>query len=396
MSNRKVFIIVLVLSILLMVIGYTNQKREINWTPTFNEKETAPLDTKVFFEQLPDLFPNKSVKKVRSTFYEAYKNYQLDTLSANYNYISISHTNTIEKNSFNKLLKFVGKGNTAFLSARKFPIHILDTLNFQTKNYTTSINRDTLSLSFEHISDSIQFASKIINSKTYLKDTTLFKKLGYINTYKHRKRLNFIGIPYQKGIFYIHTNPEVFTNYQLLKSENTKYVNQLISFLPNNNVYFNKNQKRNKSLGDSPLRYILSQPALKWAWYLSLISLALFLFFNGKRRQRIVPTIPEVTNTTTEFVKTVSNLYLESGEVNSIVQKEITYFLEDIRSKYMLSTEKLDADFIRKLALKSNNDIKSIEELIAMIVRMRSNHYTTLDPLKNLNNKIEAFYKKNQ
>jgi hypothetical protein len=396
MSNRKVFITVMVLSVLLLVLAYTNKEKEINWTPTFNEKETKPLDTKVFFEQLPSLFPNKAIKKIRSTFYETYNDYQLDTLSTRYNYIHISKVNKIDRNSFEKLLTFVSQGNTAFLSARKFPFHILDTLQFRTKTYTTAITRDTVSLSFKNLSDSIQYVNKIINPKTYIKDTILFKKLGYVNTYKHKKRLNFIGIPFQKGTFYIHTNPEVFTNYQILKSENTEYINQLISYLPNTNTYYNKNQKRDKTLGDSPLRYILSQPPLKWAWILTLISLGLFLIFNGKRRQRIVPNIPEVKNTTTEFVKTVSNLYLESGEVNSIVQKEITYFLEDIRSKYLLSTEKLDKNFIEKLASKSNNDIKNTEELISMIVRMRSNHYTTIDPLKNLNKKIEAFYQKNK
>lgn len=392
MSNRKIFIIVMVVSILLMIISYSNSSKEINWRPTFNEKETKPLDTKVFFEQLPFLFPEKKIKKVRKTFYQAYNDYFLDTLSSAHNYINISQINKIDNKSFDELLNFVAEGNTAFLSSRNFSKYVLDTLKFEIKHYTTALNRDTVTLHLKHTNASISYNSKMITSKTYIKDTTLFKTLGYLDTYKNKKRTNFIGIPYKQGVFYIHSNPEVFTNYQILKSSNTDYINELISYLPNSNVYYNKNQKRIKTLGDSPLRYILAQPALKWAWYLMLICLGFFFIFNGKRRQRIIPEIPDVKNTTTEFVKTVSNLYLESRETNSIIQKEITYFLEDIRSKYLLSTEKLDDNFIKLLAKKSNTDFESTKELISMIVRMRSNHFTTIEPLKILNQKLEAFY----
>ena len=68
MSNRKVFIIVMIVSILLMIISYSSSSKEINWRPTFNEKETKPLDTKVFFEQLPFLFPEKKIKKLERRF----------------------------------------------------------------------------------------------------------------------------------------------------------------------------------------------------------------------------------------------------------------------------------------------------------------------------------------
>ncbi|MEI6866336.1 hypothetical protein [Flavicella sp.] len=370
----------------------TNNKKETNWLPTYNEKQTNPLDTKIFYEQLPFFFPNKSIKKIRNTFYETYTNYDLDTLSLHHNYININLKNEIDEASFDRLLDFVKRGNKAFLSARKFPNYIMDTLKFQTKPYTTQLGKDTIYLGFNNHSGDITYIQKNIYIKSYIKDTLLIRKLGYSTSYNYKKRINFIAIPFQKGLFYIHTNPEVFTNYQLLQSENTNYINQLISYLPNSNTYFNKNQKIVTSIGDSTLIYIYSQPPLKWAWVLMLISIGLFMIFNGKRRQRIIPQIPEIKNTTTEFVKTISNLYLETDEIYSIIQKEITCFLEDIRSKHLLSTEKLDADFIQKLALKSNNEFKFTEELIAMIIKMKNINYTTPEDLNKLTKKIEAFY----
>jgi hypothetical protein len=147
-------------------------------------------------------------------------------------------------------------------------------------------------------------------------------------------------------------------------------------------------------LSDSPLRYILSQPALKWAWYLAVIGTGLFMIFNGKRKQRIIPDLPKKANTTTEFVKTMSNLYHETEEYNNIIHKEIKYFLEYVRSTYHLSTEKLDEKFIKNLTLKSGNNIEEVRSLIVMISKMKDRHFTTKVPLINLHKKIETFYKK--
>lgn len=392
MSKRGKIIATIV--VLLAIFIVSSGDKPLDWTPEYNETGVKPLDLKIFFDQLPDLFGNQPVRKVYTTFYEYKEAGFLDTLQTGQNYISISDKFTMDKVSFNDLLNFIGKGNTAFLSARNFPSFLKDTLKFKLGYDPIPVTVKKNKLGFYHTGAKLDYESKLKENVTFIKDSATFKKLGYMTDRKDKKQINLIAIPFQKGLIYIHTHPEIFSNYQLMEAKNTDYINTLISYLTEAPVYFNRNIKQDPNLSDSPLRYILSQPALKWAWYLGLTGIGLFMYFNGKRRQRVIPEIQPKTNTTTEFVKTMSNLYHETEEYNNIIQKEITYFLEHVRNKYHLTTENLNEKFIKKLALKSGNNIEEVGSLIVMISKMRDLKFTTKTPLINLHKKIEAFYKK--
>ena len=54
------------------------------------------------------------------------------------------------------------------------------------------------------------------------------------------------------------------------------------------------------------------------------------MIFNAKRRQRVVPIINPLPNTTLDFTKTIGNLYYQEGNHQNIVDKKIIYFLEKI------------------------------------------------------------------
>ena len=392
MSKKEKIIasIIVLLSILIVAGG----EEPLDWSPGYNEEGTKPMDTKVFFEELPGLFTNNKIKKVFNTFYEYKKEGFLDTLQTGQNYISISNEFRMDKVSFHSLLDFIANGNVAFLSARNFPDFVKDTLNYKIGFDPVPLELLENKLGFYHSSEVLKYKSKLKENITYIKDSMTFRKLGYMIDREKTRQINFIAVPYHKGLFYIHTNPEIFSNYQLLKENNSDYINTLISYLPDATVYYNRNLKQDPNLSDSPLRYVLSKPALKWAWYLGLIGMGLFMYFNGKRKQRVIPELLVKTNTTTEFVKTMSNLYYETEEYNNIIQKEINYFLEYVRNTYYLTTEKLDAGFIKKLALKSGKNIEEVRSLIQMISKMKELHFTTKIPLINLHKKIEEFYNK--
>ncbi len=382
--------------ILVIVLVFANRSHTVDWTPTFNEFETKPMDTKVFFDQLPFWFQERSIKKIHTTFYEYdqyLRNQPIDSVKS---YISISRNYDIDETSFEALLEYVAYGNDAFISASSFPYFMKDTLGFNTAYENTNIKEVANRLFFEFSKDSLIYTSKIPVGTSYVKDSTAGKKLGYFISAKGEKKTNFVGIPYYDGIFYIHTNPEVFTNYQLLEASDTRYISTVISYLPQVPIIVDKAVKINPEVSQSKFRYITSKESLKWAWYLLLLALALFIFFNAKRRQRVIPIIEPLKNTTTEFVHTVSNLHYEAADYNGIIQKKIIHFLESIRSKYHLSTENLNEDFVKKLAMKSGNSDEQVQQLISLILKMKSHKFMTKEPLINLNKEIENFYNKDK
>ena len=128
-------------------------------------------------------------------------------------------------------------------------------------------------------------------------DSTRTTVLGY-QKFSEENRINYIKVDHEYGELYLHLQPMAFTNFSLLKNDNKKYAAAILSYLPDEPIFFDSRNKKQMELGNSPLRFVLSQPALKWAWILGLVSLFVFIFFNAKRKQRIVKVIKPLENST--------------------------------------------------------------------------------------------------
>ena len=201
-----------------------------------------------------------------------------------------------------------------------------------------------------------------------------------------------LKVNYGSGSFIFHLQPVTFTNYNILKEENQTYIEAALGYIPENNIYYKSKNKVGKNLGNSKLRFILSKDALRYAWYLGLISLLLFIIFNAKRKQRIVKVITPHKNTTVAFIKTIGNLYYETKDHNNLITKKVTYFLEHVRRTYFVDTQILDDKFVKNLALKTSKKPEDIKTLVNKIAYLRAKQNCTEQDLLDLNSLIEDFY----
>ena len=114
------------------------------------------------------------------------------------------------------------------------------------------------------------------------------------------------------------------------------------------------------------------------------------MIFNAKRKQRVVPIIQPLQNTTVDFAKTIGNLYYQEGNHQNIIDKKIIYFLEKIRHDYLIETTTLDENFITKFHLKSGKNIDDIKNVVQLINYQRTTYHQSIeDDLIELNNAIE-------
>ena len=72
-----------------------------------------------------------------------------------------------------------------------------------------------------------------------------------------------------------------------------------------------------------------------------------------KRKQRPIPVIELLKNSTLEFVETVSGVYLSRHDNNSIASKKIQFWFDRIRNRYYLSTNDTGEYFVLQLQKKS-------------------------------------------
>ncbi|WP_149208108.1 DUF4350 domain-containing protein [Flavobacterium johnsoniae] len=395
-KNIKIYIAVLVFILILILIGDYNKQKTIDWRPTYSVNDKIPYGLYVFDKEIGGILKNHKIERIPDiTPYEFLDSkYNEDTLVETYSvkgtFINISQQNNLDDQSAKEIMYFVSHGNNAFLSMTNFPKTLLDSLKFeyssnllQTKDASVWMaNKKLSSKIYKSTSDIADYFSKI--------DTLNTTVLGYEGNPKYKKNINFIKVPYKNGYFFLHTNPVAFTNYNLLKKDRYQYTEKVLSYIPKGDVFWYTKSPNDENISASPLRYIFSQPALKWAWYLFLIGMFVFILFNAKRKQRIVPILQPLSNLTIDFTKTIGNLYYQEGDHKNIIDKKIIYFLERIRTEYLIDTTKLDDEFVKKLHHKTGKDEKDIQELVLLINEYRNSYHGNIEAdLIRINNAIE-------
>jgi len=399
--NKTIKIYVVFLLLLLAGIIYVDATRPkpINWSPTYGINDKIPLGMYVFNEEAPNYFKNQKINRVFETGYEYFEPlYDYDSLVNTYTkkgtILSISENYLIDEESTQEILYFVEHGNKAFISSKNFPQKLMDSLKFTfTAKYDVrdSITAWVANPNLSHKKYNITIGGG--NNYFDKIDTLNTTVLGYQGT--KEKFVNFIKVPYGLGEIYLHTQPAAFTNYHLLKDDHAQYAGQVLSYINQGELFWMLKNQSGIVVSNSPLRYILSQPALKWAMYLSLIGMLIFIIFTAKRKQRIIEIKKPLENTTVDFTKTIGNLYFQEGNHDNIIEKKIIYFLEKVRNEYLLDTNVLDENFEKKLQQKTGKNIADIHRAIYLINQFKKSYHQSVESdLIALNTAIEKIITK--
>ncbi len=393
-KNLKVYIaLLIVLFGFIVCVEYTADK-PINWAKTYNENDKIPYGMFVFYDQLKQLFPDNKIENINTSAYQYFSNDNEDNENHKRgNYIHVENNAAIDEISGTQLVNYASRGHTVFIASNQFPKSILDSLHLTIKTDYSFSGKGQLNLvNSKFINDSVLIDKPLNNIyfDSFKKENTTIlgqQKFGG-STFN-----NFIKVKFNKGQFLLHLQPIVFTNYHLLKSKrHSKYTEAVLSYLPDARILYKLKNKVGDDLSRSKLRFILSNPALKYAWHLGLVSLLLFLIFNAKRKQRIIKTITPIENSTVAFTKTIGNLYFETKDYTNLIHKKITYFLEYIRRTYYLDTQILDDKFVKNLASKASKTHKDIKTLVDQIAYFKAKATHTEQDLLDLITLIEDFY----
>jgi hypothetical protein len=198
------------------------------------------------------------------------------------------------------------------------------------------------------------------------------------------------------GHLTLHAAPLVLSNYFLLQTGNIDYLNALWQTLPKNinKIYTDNYYKRSAS--KSGLSVLWKYPATRWALLLALFLLLMYVLFEGKRKQRIIPIVAPLKNDSVSFVETVGRLYYNKGNHTNLADKMVQQFLEWVRTHYLLNTNLLNENFLHQLTIKSGQPEATVRETMEMIHEIRLRSVKIDDPyLYKLYNTIQLFYKNN-
>lgn len=304
-KSIKIYVVILVLLLGAIIYLDATKPKPINWNPTYSLSDKIPLGMYVFDKEINSIFKNQKIEKIIVSPYEYFYNkYNDDTLVNNYKIkgtlLSIAEYSDIDDQSIAEICNFVSHGNSAFISSKIIPNSLLDSLK--------------LKMNSEHkIKDTILswVANKNLGTQKYKfaagVGDNYFSKIDTLNTtvLGYQKgdstRINFVKVPWINGNFYLHLQPAAFTNYYLLKNSDANYAQKTMSYIPKGNIFWHIKNQNGAIISDSPLRFIFSKEQLSWAWYIAIFGMLVFIVFNAKRKQRVVPIINPLRNSTIDF-----------------------------------------------------------------------------------------------
>lgn len=377
----------------LLLIGVSvylqlNAQKPIDWRATFSKDDKIPFGTFALYNLLPEVLPGKKIIVNENSPYLTLNDNQFKDK----NYLVINQYLSPDDYETGQILAHADSGNTVFLAMESVFGKLKDTLKLEIEN-EKFISNDSVYLALANQlegnkPEKYAFYAKNVSSYFTNYDSLKTTVLGY----NQKKEANFIKVKWGRGNIFIHSNPFAFTNYYLVFDNDWKYAFKCLSYLPDAPLIWDEYYKMSESGTSSNLSYILNQEPLRWAYFVLVTALLFYIVFEGKRKQKIIPVIKPLRNSTLEFTETVGKLYFQASDHKNIAEKKISYFYDYLRTKLFIKPEQGNEAFYEKISLKTGIEKDKIESLFRLINEIENRKQITEETLINLNKMMDEFY----
>lgn len=364
MKNSTAYVLFIVLLLGIALWSQVSRPRRFVWMPTYSHYDTQPFGCAVFDSVLSFSLP-QGYEVINKPLFVLGRE---DTARVR-NVLVVSNGVELGMNERDTLFRMLERGAKVMLVATWIDSDLEDTLgvHFAMQEFSDVVSEGTELLP---PCDTLYWAggaggyperrftvrSDFMDDGVYMMDVCMpdgweeyWTKPGHFTrrvwAWQHawmpgdtsRVRPVAVSFPVGKGeLFWVQT-PRLFTNYGILDDDHRAYVFRLLNLLKDAPVV------RTEVYGDSyeefiatydshgPFDYVLSQPPLRWAFYVVLVTLAFFFCFTARRRQRPVPLLPSPANKSLEFVKLIGTLYFQRETPTELVRKKWLYFADEVQ-----------------------------------------------------------------
>ncbi|WP_231491049.1 DUF4350 domain-containing protein [Pedobacter sp. Leaf170] len=387
MKGYKIYFAIGLILILVYLIAQFNKPTPTDWSPSYKKESKIPYGTYILYNQLQDVLPGVKKQASAMPIYNTLKgkNY------TNASYLIIAPQIKITKVDFEQIKKFTSAGNKVFIASYTLGNHAEEALKIKT---AYNFNKDGSSINFTNpaLKTVVNYGfDKGIGNQYYRSiDTAKATVLGV----DANNKPNFISYNFGKGALYVIAGPGFYSNCNMLDKYGPEYAAKTLSYLKGTNTLIFDDYYNIVDAGETNiLRVFFKHPELKYAYYLCIFSLLLFVFYDIKRRQRIIPIADPYTNTSVEYAQVVGSVYYHEHNNLDIAQKKISYLLEHLRSRYYIRTNEIDSAFAITLMQKTGINEAMAKSLTRYITQIPTLKNYSDSELIGLNQIIEDFYK---
>jgi hypothetical protein len=429
MKRLYLFMAIVLLACAYGCMGDKAEQDKIKWKVTVDRSDKRPYGTFLAFESLRYYFPNAYTEPLPRDFRYNDMDSRMKYNRYGHNLLILAGLHfDLSDNEWATLKAFIKNGNEVVLFCSQFDHKIQDELDcyeqmdndgatykagadsgvtltlagspykkYGYKGHSLAgyfTNRETLKPADspgEHAAtndtETTASGSDSIGPATYASPDIL----GYADS-----QPDFVRYSIGDGHLSIHAAPLALSNYFLLQQDNKEYLAAVWRTLPDNITRIYWSDFYYRSPGPSGFDVLWRFSASRLAILAAIFTLLMYLFFEGKRKQRIIPVIPPLKNESVSFVETVGRLYYNKGNHANLEEKMAQQFTEWVRNHYFINTNLLDEHFIRQVTIKSGLPEATVRGLTDMLREIKSGTAKKEDAyLYQLYNTIQQFYKHN-
>ena len=428
MNNSKIFVFVIAVLLIVAVLIELSVPKRFNWDPTFNHDSKEPFGC-ALFDSLASISMKNGYTVKHTTFYQLLNDSSVKTprsiidIHSSYKYDGLEIKSMLDfVSKGNKVLICSDKFNSEFSDTLQFlfesAFFSLNSLKhaasrglYRSSNYIIweqdslyskhiykaysniceayfRLDKDTVyeyEPDVEEVEDTVYERKEVAESEPAVRVRDVHVKEFTINETSHewtpyayldskyeggkynKKHPLVLRRKWGKGEIVLCSTPLMLTNYGIMDGENVSYVYRVLNTVSDYPVTRIVDvPPAEEHISQSPMRYFIANPPLRWALYLSLLTLLLFMIFTAKRRQRAIPVVKKPENHQLEFTKLIGTLYYQDGAHGDLVRKKYTYFTEFLRREVQIDVDDdaEDDENFSMLARHTGMDEKDIKHRI--------------------------------
>lgn len=363
--------------------------RPVDWKPSYSFTDDIPFGSSALFALSSDVFSSGEIKVASEPLYNYLSRERPDKTAS---YLIFNEKFEPDPLDIRELLKFVQNGGNVLIAASVLGESLMDSLNIKSKLNFRADSAAVLvkALGSKNRDDYFSFrAARIYASFDSLEQDSL-----HILGVDIKTNAVFIRIDKGSGHFFLHSIPQIFTNYNFLQEDNSKYIAAVLAHLPDRDLIWDEYYKIGRmQVSQSPISYILNQPSLRWAYFLGVTGILLFIFIEGRRRQRIIPIIEPLKNESLNFTGTIARLHFQHANHRETAAKIVLFLHDFIQNNLKINIRQERESLIHQLLLKTSISEDELKALFEKTDHISAKEYTA-ESLKILNKAVEKFYKK--
>ncbi len=414
-TSLGVFTAILIL-VLAFLFAWQKRPRQWNWNPGY-ETRGRFSNQPYALGNLVSMFSNRNGKGRIISIDKPVK-YYLDDKKNDGVYLYTGYYPYYSEEDLQSLLRFIRRGNTAFLAVNDLPEELIKAVGLQYDNENWSgfllmdkqeitttlpgLDPGTTYLFRYRVSDSLEsFPWRYLNPDEF--------KSGDINGSSLGKLDNRFDCFYEfnigEGKLLLHTNPVFFSNYYIITDKGFRYASIVFSFIsPDKNVYFdhysskyiNNLQSETSSGNDSWLGFIINAPGLQVAWTTLLLTAILFLIFRSRRRQSPIPVVEPNLNSSMEYMESVAGIYLRKKDYRSLALQMKQLFLMNLSINHKIRLNIPEKDFVQLVNARTGVPESVVSKIFTMASKIENCSSISKKSLIQWHNLLHSYYSYNK